>query len=484
MAAARIALLPLSAIRDRLGAQLPLPGTGPRDVPARQRTLGDTVAWSHDLLSPSLQTVMQDLSVFEGGFDLAQATEVVTPDRTGQGDALDDLLGLVENSLVARDRPEGDAIRFRLLRTIGDVARARLTASGREAVVRRRHAQAYLDLATEAARHDASEGQDLWMTRLDSDHANLRSAVRWSIDSGKSELALLLVGRLWRYWQTKGHLSEGRPLAAEALAMPGAIDRPAARVGAVAAAGNIAYWQGDAIEARRWYLEQAASSRAIGDEAALADATFNLASVEFLENADEATLRAVAEDAERRFRDLGDMRGVARAQWAKPILAMQEGRADEARDGLEALLAEFERLGDARYHAMTKATLAWAAFNAGDFPTACRWAVDGIEETFRLGDLGSATISLHIGVLMAAMIGRVEDAARLTGAFDALTERYGVRPPAALGRLIDQVDPFAMARDALSPESYAAAYEMGRRMTLEQAVALTAAVGSAVSQPQ
>lgn len=484
LAAARTALLPLAAIRDRLAAHLPLPGAGLRDVPTRQRTLEGTVAWSHDLLTPDLQTVLHDLAVFDGGFDLAEASVVIAADRTGAGEPLDDLLGLVENSLVVRDRPDGDAIRFRLLRTIGDVARVRLEASGREAEVRRRHAQTYLALAVEAASHQATMDQGRWMDRLDIDHANLRSAVRWSIDAGATELALRLVGTLWRYWQTNGHLSEGRVLVVEALAMPGADDHAAARVWAVAAAGNIAYWQGDAVDARRWYLEQAASARRIADEVALADATLNLASVEYIENADEAILRAVAEEAEARFRDLGDVRGATRASWARPILAMQEGRSEEARIGLEALAEEFARLGDVQYHAMTVVSLSWIAFSVGDFPGACRSAVQGIQETYRLGDLGTTTISLHVGVLMAAMTGRAEDAARLSGAFDALTERYGVRPPAALSRFIESVDPFAMARDALSEEAFAAAFETGRRMTLDEAVTLTADVGLAASAPQ
>ena len=395
--------------------------------------------------------------------------------------ALDDLLELAEHSLVARDRPDGDAIRFRLLRTIGDVALARLIASGREAEVRGRHARAYLALAQEAARNQSTVTQASWIHRLSHDDANLRSAVRWSIDAGEADLALGLVASLWRYWQADGHLVEGRQLVAEALAMPGAASNSTARVWAVAAAGNIAYWQGDAPTAMRWYVEQERLARVLDDEVALADAVFNRAHVEFLLDADEAVLRAIAEDAERQFRDLGDERGVARARWAKPTLAMQAGRVDEARAGLEDLRAEFERLGDTQYHAMTTASLGWAAFVAGDFPAACRWSVQALDETYRLGDLGTTTISLHIGVLMAAFIGRSEDAARLTGAFDALSERYGVRPPAALGRFIDRIDPFAMAREGLSPEAYAAAYEAGRRMTLEEAVELVRVVGASVA---
>jgi len=479
LAAARISLLPVTAIRDRLAARLPLPGAGLRDAPDRQRTLERTVAWSYDLLTPSLQAVLHDVSVFEDGFDVAQASSVVDHDLSV--DVIEELAQLADHSLVMRDRPDGDGIRFRLLRTIQDVGLARLRESGREPATRRRHALAYLALAREAARHQMTVRQATWMHRLSLDDANLRSAVRWSIDAGETEIALDLVAVLWRYWQTDGHLVEGAGLVTETLAMPGADATSTARTWALAAAGNIAYWQGDARTARRWYLEQNAAARALDDEVALADAVFNLTHVEFLENADEGILLVVAEEAEQRFRDLGDERGVARAQWSKPILAIQEGRPEEARDGLLVLRAEFERLGDAQYHAMTTASLGWTAFAMGDLPEACRWAAEGINETYQLGDLGTTTISLHVGVLMAAIAGRPEDAARLTGAFEALSERYGVRPPAMLGRFIANIDPFAMARDALSPDAYADAYETGTRMSLGEAVALVSAIASSVA---
>ena len=237
--------LPVTAIRDRLAAHLPLPGSGPRDVPARQRTLEGTVAWSHDLLRPELQTVLHDVAVFDGGFDLAEATVVLAPDRTGPGETLDDLLELAEHSLVARDQPDGDAIRFRLLRTIGDVALAKLVACGRETEVRRRHANAYLALAREAAGYQATIEQATWMHRLSHDDANLRSAVRWAIDAGEAEIALGLVGSLWRYWQMRGHLVGGptaRRRGARDAGGRGPLDGDGSAP--IAAAGNIAYWQG------------------------------------------------------------------------------------------------------------------------------------------------------------------------------------------------------------------------------------------------
>ena len=94
-------------------------------------------------------------------------------------------------------------------------------------------------------------------------------------------------------------------------------------------------------------------------------------------------------------------------------------------------------------------------------------------------DIATTTISLHVGVLAAAMAGRHEDAAELIGAFDASCERYGVRPPAGLDRFVGSSSPFTRIRDALPPDVYEAAYERGRRLSLDEAVAKVAEIGAA-----
>ena len=148
LAAARVSLLPLAAIRDRLAARLPLPGSGARDVPARQRTLEGAVAWSHDLLSPRLQRAFDRLSVFEGSFDADQAGPVMRdPDDGSPGaslDPLDDLAELAGQSLIERF-PADAGVRFRMLQTIQAVAAQGLATDGDEADTRRRHAEAFLD---------------------------------------------------------------------------------------------------------------------------------------------------------------------------------------------------------------------------------------------------------------------------------------------------------------------------------------------------
>ena len=264
LAAARTGLLPLGAIRDRLAAHRPLPGTTSRDVPDRQRTLEDTIRWSYDLLSADQQRLLRRLAVFEGGFDLEQVRHVAERDDGATGDVLDDLLALADQSLVTRDiRPEapattfGDAlVRFRLLQTIQAFALGRLAEEGREAEVRRRHALAYLRLAEAAAPHLPSLDQAPWLDRLAVDQANLRAAVAWGVDSGDVEPALRLVAALWRFWLLDGHLTEGHDLIEAALAMPGAEAPTRWRLGAVTAAGGIAYWRAELEAAVRWYDEE------------------------------------------------------------------------------------------------------------------------------------------------------------------------------------------------------------------------------------
>lgn len=204
----------------------------------------------------------------------------------------------------------------------------------------------------------------------------------------------------------------------------------------------------------------------------------------FLHHRDEATLQASEARTRRAYEALGDERGMARVQWALGTLALGAGKPADALATFAAVRRRFEELGDAQYHAMTTTSMSWASFTGGDFPAACRYAIQGIIETFAMRDVGTTTISLHVGVLMAVMLHRFEDAARLTGAFDALCERYGVRPPAALGRFIETKDPFAAARDGVgSDEAWARLYAEGRRMDLESAVALIVEVGGELDEP-
>ena len=476
LAAARVAHLPLTAVRDRLAAHLPLPGTGPRNVPDRQRTLAGAIAWSHDLLAPPSQRLLHDLGVFEGGFDLEQA-EAVVDAPTGGGDVLDHLVTLVDQSLVQRDAPDawGEGIRFRLLETIRAFALEQLTNDGRERETRRRHALAYLALAETAAAHLPGPDQPRWLDRLTVDYPNLRSSVRWSIDADEVEIAQRFSAGMWRFWQQTGRLEDGTELTEAVLRMPGSDTPTPARMAAVTAAGGIAYWHGRPVDATRHYGEQLRLARELGDVAAEADAAWNLSFEKYIADDVPAAIE-LFERAQRLFEDIGDERGAARAAWS--AVTVQSGEHPDPTSGpvLEELLERFEQLGDTWYAGQTMMSIAWVYYAGQNVPAASRWFIRSFTMAHALRDRTSTTIALPLAAMLAVVAERPEEAAQLLGAHKHLQVLYGVKAPMGLAQLLGPYDPDAFARAALGDEAFEAAFARGQHMTLDEAVALTVTI--------
>ena len=476
LAAARVAHLPVTAIRDRLAANLPLPGSGPRNVPDRQRTLAAAIAWSHDLLSTESQRVLHDLAVFDGGFDLDQATQVVEPTDDGI-DVLDHLVGLVDQSLIKRDAEDdaGAGIRFRLLATIRGFALERLQSEGREEAASRRHAVAYLALAEEAAPTMPGPDQPRWLDRLTIDHDNIRAAIHWTIDAGEVELALRYVAAMWRYWQQDGHLVEGTDLAETALALPGADAVTEHRLAAVTAAGGLAYWHGRPDDAIRSYEEELTIARRLGNVEGEADALWNLAYGRFRAE-DPSGAEALLRESRRLFEQVGDERATARVDWSIATLTSGLEMNIDRLPVFESLLGRFERLGDPWYACQAMSSIAWVLYMTGDLPGASRWYVRGLTQTLRLRDLTGTTIALELAAVVAAEAGRPDDAASLLGASEHLRELYGVEPPLGLQQLIGQASPHERIAATLGPDRYARSFDLGRGMTIDEAVALMARI--------
>ena len=475
LAAARVAHIPLTAVRDRLAAHLPLPGSGPRNVPDRQRTLAGAIGWSHELLPPETQRVMHDLAVFDGSFDLEQAQAVV--EVSGDVDVLDELVDLVDQSLVQQDAPDatGAGVRFRMLETIRAFALELLMDEGREAGARRRHALAYLALAETAAAQLPGDDQPRWLDRLTVDYPNLRSAVRWSIDTGEVEIAQRFIAGMWRFWQQTGRLEDGTELAEAALRMPGSDAPTRARMAAVAAAGGIAYWHGRPVEATRHYGEQLRLARELGDVAAEADAAWNLSFEKYIAD-DVPAAMELFERAQQLFEDIGDERGAARAAWSAVTVQSDAHPDPSSGPVLEELLERFEQLGDTWYAGQTMMSIAWVCFAGQNVPAASRWFIRSFTMAHSLRDRTSTTIALPLAALLAVVAERPEEAAMLLGAHAHLQVLYGVKAPMGLAQLLGPYDPVVSARAALGDDAFEAAFARGRQLTLDQAVALTVEV--------
>lgn len=473
LAAARMNLLPPTTIRDRLLARMPLPGSGPRDAPARQRTLEATIAWSYELLDPELRRALQQLAVFEDGFDLDHARAVVTVGMTPG--LLDLVIELAERNLLARavmtgHRSGPDSARFRMLETIRAFGLEQLRAAGEAAGTRRRHALAMRDLAEAAAVHLTTAEQPGWLDRLTDDHANLVAALRWAIEAGEVELAQRLSAATWRYWQLGGHLGEGRALADAVLDMPRADEPSPGRMWSFMAAGGLAYWQADTARASALYRAQLETARQIGDPAGEADACFNLSATEFI-GGDQAGAEAFLDRSIELYRTLGDERALARTAWSKANIAMSGGDLAGAVETLDGLRAVYEATGDAMYVALTCGSLSFAFMLLGQPRDALRTGVESLTRSHGLRDVATTTITLAGGAIILLGLDLNEEAAMLMGAFDSLCEVHGVRPPAGIGQLILEARVEERAFAALASDRYAEAVRRGRAMSLDEAVA-------------
>jgi predicted ATPase/class 3 adenylate cyclase len=488
LAAARMSLLPASAIRDRLAARLPLPGMGQRDAPARQRTLEAAIGWSHDLLSPAEQRILRALAVFEGGFDVDQVDLVVDDRGDAAGESsLEGLLALGEHSLIAPDRRQGDdaarlagsGIRFGMLGTVQGFALGRLIADGREGDVRRRHAIAYCQLAEVGAGHLFASGQPPWIDRLAMDDPNLQAALRWAIAAGETELALRLVAALWRYWQLVGRLGEGAELVNAALAMPGADAPTPSRLAALAAAGSIAYWRSEREVAVERYRGQLALAERLRDTAAMADACFNLAAATYVIGERDQAIRNGGE-ARRLYAELGDERGVNRVDWGMSRMILDQRGPAAMIEAVRPVLERAVALDDAPYVVLCGGSLAWANFMLGDTASGARWGIHSMLSSYGMRDVAGSTIALPVAATVAIEYGHPEDAAFIVGAFEALCERYGVRPPLGLEELIRRLDPAVRLQTILDPAPLAAALERGRRMSLDEVMDIVVRIGDLV----
>jgi tetratricopeptide (TPR) repeat protein len=299
----------------------------------------------------------------------------------------------------------------------------------------------------------------------------VRSAIEWAIDSSEVELALRFVAAMWRFWQQDGRLVEATELAEGALVMPGADAPTRERLGALTAAGGIAYWHGRQDDATAHYEEQLELARRLGDVAAEADALWNLSFQRFIRDDREAS-DTLLDQAHALFVQLGDDRGAARVEWSRVTVGSGEHPSIGGLATLESLIERFERLNDTWYGGQTSMSIAWVHFASGDVAEASRWFVRALAAYHSLRDVSGTTISIPLGGLLALAAGRPDDTATLMGASEHLTELYGVKAPMGLQDLIGASEPGEQAKESLGAQRYAEAFDKGRQMTLDQAVAL------------
>lgn len=504
LAAAGIKLLSPAQMVERLDNPLDLLVGGARDLPARQRTLRNTLEWSHSLLSVSEQRLFARLAVFSGGCSPAAAESI---GGLGQpiGTVLADLIALVDCSLLRRRVGAHGEARLGMLQTIRAFAQERLSGSGEEAEIRVAHSELYLALA-EASPAFTFDGDEPALERVEAEHDNLRSALRWCLESRDAARALRISAALAPFWLVRGHLSEGRAWLDRVLEMDPAAAPPGPRARALWGAGTLAHYQNAYGLAAERFRESLALARAIGDLRAEAEALSGLAATVGRHYDGDAAREMYGEALEIAGR-LGDanmivslQRGLGAVLWyhgdlaaAQPLLreslvraealgrrydaagarlslgwmALSEGDPREARALLEACAIVFGALKDRWGVARCRLGIGYASVAIGDL-AAARGA---FAECLRIvGELGhKLIICACLGglALAAAGDGRSERAAVLFGAATALRATLG----ASHSAVVQTAQEAGLARvgEALSGADFRRAFGEGAGLSVDQA---------------
>jgi predicted ATPase/class 3 adenylate cyclase len=457
LAAARTALFSPEQLLERLSQRLDLL-KGERDADPRQQTLRATIEWSYDLLSEREQELFARLSVFAGGCSYEAAEQVADADP-------DTLQSLLDKSLL-RKRESELGPRYWMLETIREYAGERLEESGDADELRRLHAEYFLAVAEEAEpqlRRDSGE----WVDRLEHEHDNLRVALDWLEASGASQLALRLAGAVSRFWYLHSHLSEGRRRLETALASD---MRPTAvRAKALNGASVMALQIGDAEAARACAEEALGLHRELGDVWGFAYSEMLIGNA-LAEAGDLASAQPVLEESLRAFLELGDEHYTGVASVNLAWVSGDLGDKDRERALHEENLGRAHALGNRTLEAHSIAQLAMLARDEGRLREASTMLKESLIIFRELGDRLELAMNLGRVANVLALAGSVGPAARLLSSSEALTEKLGASVPWWAGER--NAKTLAIIRAQLDEAAFSEAWEQGRALTLDEAVAL------------
>lgn len=407
------------------------------------------------MLDEDEQRLFARLAVFVGGCTLATAEAVCDAD-------LDILESLVDKSLV-RVR---EADRFWMLETIREYALERLEDSGEGEMVQRRHAQYFLALGEEAALQTRFYSGE-WIGRLELEHDNLRAALDRLAAAGEDELVLQLAGALKEFWLSGGHVAEGRQRLESAL--QGQKRPTAARARALTGAAAIAYSSGDVPAARSLAEQGLELHRRLDDPRGAAQGLHVLSLAAIEDGAFERGQRLV-EEALALYRQAGDERDTVQATRMLAFAYVSSGDLERGRALHESNLAQAQALGFKETEAGTLGSLAMIAFHEGRLEDAAALRKQNLLAACELGSLQAIAQSLcRNASACAQIVGKAGVAARLLSFFEAQRPQIGVSE-SWIASVNEET--LATIHTQLDEAAFAEAWEQGRLLTLEEAVAL------------
>jgi predicted ATPase/DNA-binding NarL/FixJ family response regulator len=480
LAAARLKVLTPGELVFRLASRMEVLASSTRDVPARQRALRSAIAWSYDLLDSAERALFRRLSVFAGGWTLADAGSVCI---VNGDDTLTMVESLLDKSLIRRLPGDEETAEFSMLESLREYAAEQLAATAEVEETRARHAEYYAGLA---AQFEASIGlpeEQTSLLRLSRHHADLSAALDYCLGTGRDGWALWLAAALGWYHYAHGDLDHGRALVDAVLPLPADGYEPAAmsddategQSGVLVVAGALAWATGEMGRAQDLLRSALERSEGRGNARHTAMACAFLGHVARAGGEWDASADWHRR-AEAGFREGGSVQGVAWAWHDLGLLARDHGDLGSAAELLRASLRDFRQLDYTWAVAWSAWGLGTALSAQGRLEQACPLLAEALQIYTDVNDSRGVAQCLEALAYVASERAHYESAARLIGAAAALRERLAAPQPDAEQARSSAVER-ALAR-ALGPQDADTLMHAGRTMPVQQAADLAIAVAS------
>lgn len=506
LAAARTKLLSPSAILDRLQSRLLLLTGGALDLPERQQTLRNTIDWSHGLLNEEEQKLFRRFSVFVGGCTLEAAEAICNTNRDLGIDLFDGLTSLVDKNLIQRIEQQEPEPRFTMLETIREYAVERLASCGEDATARRAHAAYCLVLAEEGNPELGPAERETWLGRCDQEIDNFRSALDYLFDQHNLDWGLRLSMALFRFWDMREHLSEGRARLENILSLTNSgYSKERARI--CIFLGALATAQGDFAPAERYVKQSlslyelandrrgiAAALNALGigardsgncqlaeeyferslehwrmlsDRLSTARCLHNLATVAKIQG-DYGRAKLGLSEAAQIFQEVGDASGAAWSINQQGDIAHEQGNLTLARNFYESALKAFRATADRWGSARSLADLGHVYCEQGEYAAAYGAYRQAVELFFELGHKRGIARSFEGFACLAAAQHQGERALKLAAAAKHMRQMINAPLPQAEQEKLDRI--LSSSWELLGDAAGERAWADGSALSIESAI--------------
>ena len=465
LAAARVEVLGVEGILDRLDQRFQVLTGGKRTAQHRHKTLKAVVEWSYDLLTKQERTLFNRVSVFFGGFDLEAVDHVCSGGLIKKVNVLDLVSSLIYKSLIVTfTRPDG-SIRYDILETLRHFGYEKLVKSGELESLNEKHFHYYLHLADAAfdARLDETAK---WLNRLELEHANLIAALKWA--GKRPELFIQLAGALGWFWQAHSHYTTGIAFLENALKHNG--ERNFALARALSGFGFLGIFNMEYFNKAKKSLELGIEIwRDLGNRRELGLSLSREGWISYAESNNEKGWKCIRE-ADTLFQELGDpsliVQGRTWLAWAH-VAQIEPDKAEPiSREALDMAI----ELNMPEMIMGCRHTYADCALLRQDYMVSQKRYGKALQAALDIGNVFQACGELQGVAMSYAGLGRYSKSLRLNGAILAKSDDLGAELP-PLPFWVDALEKtIGRAKEKLSKEKASPLEEEGRKMGFEKAI--------------